>query len=64
MRLLYLLHGRPAKAQASMRIHWMAARVRLKNEVTEDEKCHNLMRRLIYLSFLCNEKMQASKTNM
>ena len=23
--------------------HWMAAHVRLKNEFTEDEKCHNLM---------------------
>ena len=24
--------------------HWMAAQVRLKNEFTEDEKKHNLMR--------------------
>ena len=67
MRLWYLLHRRPAKAQASravspslfadityggtrrirpksdIRPHWMAADVRLKNELTEDEKYHNLM---------------------
>ena len=28
--------------------HWMAAYARLKNEFTEDEKCHNLMTWLIY----------------
>ena len=27
--------------------HWMAAHARLKNEFTENEKCHNLMSRLI-----------------
>ena len=26
---------------------WMAVHARLKNEFTEDEKCHNLMSRLI-----------------
>ena len=73
MILWYLLHRRPAKAQASLRIHavspepllfahmkygsrrrvrskirhlahWMAAHAHLKNEFTEDEKYHNLMR--------------------
>ena len=72
MRIWYLSHGRPAKAQASLRIravspepslfahmkygsrrrfrpkirqlpHWIAAHAGLKNEFTEDEKCHNLM---------------------
>ena len=74
MRLWYLSHRRPAKAQVSLRIpavspelslfahmkygsrrrvrqkiwpHWMAAHACLKNEFTEDEKCHNLMRWLI-----------------
>ena len=76
MRLWYLSHRRPVKAQASLRIravlpepllfatlsmeidkgfdlkseiclHWMAAHVRLKNELTEDDKYHNLMRWLI-----------------
>ena len=28
--------------------HWMAAHARLKNEFTEDEKYHNLMRWLKY----------------
>ena len=28
--------------------HWMAGHARLKNEFTEDEKCHNLMRWLKY----------------
>ena len=28
--------------------HWMAAHVRLKNQFTEDEKYHNLMRGLNY----------------
>ena len=32
--------------------HWMAAHARLKNEFTEDEKYHNLMRWLIYLIHL------------
>ena len=73
MRLFYLSHRRPAKAQASLRIcavspepslfahikygsrwrvrpkirhlpHWMAAHALLKNEFTEDETCHNLLR--------------------
>ena len=78
MRLWYLSHRRPAKAQASLCIravspepslfvhmkygsrgrvrpkyqtsspHWMAAHAPLKNEFTEDEKYHNLMRWLIY----------------
>ena len=43
MRLWYLSHRRPAKAQASLRIHY----ARLKNEYKEDEKCHNLISRLI-----------------
>ena len=55
MRFLYLLHRRPAKAQASLRIraanqwardplaHWLAAHVRLKKGFTEDERSHNLM---------------------
>ena len=30
-------------------LHWMAAHARLKNEFTEDEKCHNLMSWLIFL---------------
>ena len=75
MRFWYLSHGRPAKAQASLRIRavspkpllfahikngnrrrvrpkirhdgWMAAHAPLKNEFTEDEKYHNLMRWLI-----------------
>ena len=76
MRLWYVSHRRPAKAQASLRIravlpepflfahmkdgsrrrvrpkirhlpHYLAAHARLKNEFTEDEKCHNLMSRLI-----------------
>ena len=29
--------------------HWMAAHARLKNEFTEDEKYHNLMRRLNFV---------------
>ena len=73
MRLWYLSHRRPAKAQRSCAFaqsrqslrcshtwsievdegsdqksdtspHWMAAHAHLKNEITEDEKCHNLMR--------------------
>ena len=72
MRLWYLSHRQPAKAQASLRIcavspepslfaqsmevdeesdqksdicpHWMAVHARLKNEFTEDDKCHNLVR--------------------
>ena len=65
MRLWYLSHRRPAKAQGSMPepslfahmkygrrrvppkiIHLApldAAHARLKNEITEDEKCYNLM---------------------
>ena len=31
--------------------HWMAAHARLKNEFTEDEKCHNLMSWLNKTSF-------------
>ena len=70
MRLWYLSHIQPSKAQASLRslarafavrthevwkqtkgrtknhtsspTGWL--RMRLKNEFTEDEKCHNLMR--------------------
>ena len=38
MRLWFLSHGRPAKAQAH---------ARLKNEFTEDERCQNLMSWLI-----------------
>ena len=62
MRLWYLSHRRPAKAQAHMKYgsrrrvrpkirhlsHWMAAHASLKNEFTEDEKYHNLMSWLIY----------------
>ena len=77
MRLWYLSHRRPAKAQASLRIravspepslfahtkygsrqtvrpkirhlpHWIAAHARLKNEFTEDEKCHKIMSWLIF----------------
>ena len=69
MRLWYLSHRRPAKAQASLRIRavspepslfahmkygsrrWVrrenqtsSSPVRLKNEFTEDEKYHNLVR--------------------
>ena len=40
MSLWYLSHRRPAKAHQT---HWMAAHARLKNEFTEDKKCHNLM---------------------
>ena len=76
MRLWYLSHRRPAKAQASLRTRAVspepslfahieygsrrrvrpkirqlapleAAHACLKNEFTEDEKCHNLMRWLI-----------------
>ena len=72
MRLWYLSHRWPAKAQASLRIRtvspepslfaymkyrsrqgvwpkirhlsrWMAANELLKNEFTEDKKCHNLI---------------------
>ena len=32
--------------------HWIAAHARLKNEFTEDEKCHNLMKWLISCSFI------------
>ena len=76
MRLWYLSHRRPAKAQASLRIRAVSPelslfahmnygsrrRVRpkighvaapqLKNEFTEDEKCHNLM------SWLINDYIQ------
>ena len=81
MRLWYLSHRRPAKVQASLRIHavspepspvahmkygnrrsvrpksdikphWMAAHARLKNEFTEDEKYHNLMRWLNVVPFV------------
>ena len=43
MRLWYLSHRQPAKAQAKsdLQPHWMAAHARLKNDSTEDEKCHN-----------------------
>ena len=56
MRLWYLSHRRPAKAQASLRIRAVSpepslfahmkygGHARLKNELTEDEKYHNLMR--------------------
>ena len=79
MRLWYLSHSPPVKAQASLHIHtvlpepslfahmkyesrrrvrpksdikphWMTAHARLKNEFTEDEKYHNLMTWLIFLS--------------
>ena len=41
MRFWYLSHGRPAKAQASLRIGAVSS------ELTEDEKYHNLMGWLI-----------------
>ena len=59
MRLWYLSHRRPAKAQVKYGVdegsdqkwdikpHWMAARVYLKNKFKENEKCHNLMSWLI-----------------
>ena len=79
MRLWYLSHRRPAKAQASLRIRTVSPEpslfahmkygsrrmvrpkirnlapldgcaCRLKNEFTEDEKYHNLMRRLKWTS--------------
>ena len=38
--------------------HWMAAHARLKNEFTEDEKCHNLMSWLIWRRvWECNKAM-------
>ena len=60
---LALSHRQPAKAQASLYIraakgsdqksdiyrHWMAEHVCLKNEFTEDEKYHNLMRWLKWI---------------
>ena len=73
MRLWYLSHRRPTKAQASLRIRAVSPEpslfaqikygsrrrvrpknrhARLKNEFTEDEKCHNLMRWLICQLFL------------
>ena len=33
--------------------HWMAVHARLKNEFTEDEKCHNLKRWLKIRIHLC-----------
>ena len=59
MRLWYVSHRRPAKAQVKYRVdegsdqksdikpNWMAAYVYLKNKFKEDEKCHNLMSWLI-----------------
>ena len=35
--------GSGQKSDIILYPHWMAAHARLKNEFTEDEKCHNLM---------------------
>ena len=48
MRLWYLLHRRPAKALKALQV------AHLKNEFSEDEKCHNLMSWLKWL--LCVSK--------
>ena len=90
MRLWHLSHRRPAKAQASLRIHavlpkpslfthmnygsrlrvwqkirylphWMTAHARLKNEFMEDEKCHNLMRWLIYFTSITQKAFWTSR---
>ena len=34
--------------KSDLKPHWMAAHACLKNEFTEDEKCQNLMRWLIF----------------
>ena len=43
-------HGNRRRVRPKIRhlAHWMALHAPLKNEVTEDEKCHNLMSWLIY----------------
>ena len=89
MRLWYLSHGRPTKAQAhrqSLRCShtWPmeadegsdkfqtsspTVHARLKNEFSEDEKYHNLMRWLISLFFvkihkLCNKESTTVKGPM
>ena len=82
MRLCYLSHRRPAKAQASLRIRTVSPepslfthmkygsrrRVRpkirhlapLKNELTEDEKCPNLMRWFILYNSTLRGKRNAA----
>ena len=39
--------------KSDIKSHWIAAHARLKNEFTEDERCRNLMSRLIWFMGTC-----------